>query len=160
MSDRDVHTPAEGAEGTDPTAGFSLHPRLEADTLALPVSLAQSIGPTDLCEVRLANDRRFPWVILIPRRAGVTELHDLSPADQQTLMAEITRIAAVLKQRFKADKVNVATLGNLVPQLHIHIVMRFTTDPAWPGPIWGHGTPEPYGEGEIERMQTHVERLL
>lgn len=121
---------------------FALDPRLEADTLeiaAWPLSL-----------VRLMNDRRFPWVILVPARAGAIEIVDLPPQDRTTLIEEVARASAAMRELFKPAKLNVAALGNVVPQLHVHVVARFTTDAAWPNPIWG--TPrEPYRFDEVER---------
>jgi len=117
---------------------FELHPRLAADTtLVLRWSLS--------C-VLLMNDRRWPWLILVPEQPDLSELHDLSPADRTTLMEEIAHASAALKQTTQAEKINVGALGNLVPQLHVHVVARRCDDPAWPGPIWGVGKPEPYGD--------------
>ena len=122
--------------------GFALDPRLEADTLEIAVF--------PLTVVRLMNDRRFPWVILVPARAGAIEIVDLSPADRATLIEEIARVSAAMRELFQPAKLNVAALGNVVPQLHVHVVARFTTDAAWPNPIWG--TPrEPYRFDEVER---------
>lgn len=121
---------------------FALDPRLEADTL--------EIAALPLAVVRLMNDRRFPWVILVPARAGAIEIVDLAPADRATLIEEIARVSAVMRELFRPAKLNVAALGNVVPQLHVHVVARFTTDAAWPNPIWG--TPrEPYRFDEVER---------
>jgi diadenosine tetraphosphate (Ap4A) HIT family hydrolase len=107
---------------------FTLHPRLAADTIAL--------GDWPLCRLLLMNDARFPWVILVPARPDLREIHDLPPAERATLIEEIARASALMQQAFKADKMNVAALGNQVPQLHIHIIARFAADPAWPNPVW------------------------
>lgn len=115
---------------------FQLHPRLEADTLA--------ICQLTLCEVRLMDDRRFPWLILVPRRVQITELHQLMPDDQQQLMIESSLASRVLELNFSLDKINVAALGNVVSQLHWHVVARRTDDPCWPGPVWGCGERQPY----------------
>lgn len=120
------------------TDDFTLDPKLAADTIAA--------GETELCLVRLARDARFPWAILVPKRPGCRELHDLAPADQILLMGEISHIAAAMQRAWGAKKTNVAALGNQVAQLHIHIVMRNPGDAAWPGPIWGVGAPETYTE--------------
>ncbi len=121
---------------------FRLDPTLKADTL--PVA---SIG---LCAVRLMNDRRFPWLILVPQRAGVTEIHDLTPLDQTMLTFEIATVSEHLKQVTNCHKINVAALGNQVSQLHVHVIARETADAAWPKPVWGAGTPVCYRDGEAE----------
>ena len=115
---------------------FTLDSRLAADTLP--------IGDLPLCSALLIDDARFPWFVLVPRRAGVTEVTDLSDEDATTLMGEIRVATRVMLELGKPDKVNVAALGNVVAQLHVHVVGRFRSDPAWPGPVWGHGTRAPY----------------
>ncbi|HEY2110919.1 MAG TPA: HIT domain-containing protein, partial [Dongiaceae bacterium] len=107
---------------------FTLHPRLAADTVAL--------GDWPLCRLLLMNDARFPWVILVPARPELREIHDLPPAERATLIEEIARASALMQQAFAADKMNVAALGNQVPQLHIHVIARVASDPAWPNPVW------------------------
>ena len=123
---------------------FELHARLAVDTL--PV--------TDwaLSRVRLMNDARFPWLILVPRRAGLAELHDLSHAEGLVLMDELRRASAGLKTATGAAKINVGALGNLVPQLHIHVVARNPGDAAWPGPVWGAGAAQPYAPGAADAL--------
>lgn len=108
---------------------FELHPRLAADTRVL--------GDLPLCRVLLAKESQYPWLILVPRVADLREIHHLVPAQQQQLMQESCAVATVMEQRLRPDKLNVAALGNLVPQLHLHHVARFIADKAWPGPIWG-----------------------
>lgn len=115
---------------------FVLHPRLAAGG-ALVTDLA-------LCRVLLKNDSRWPWLILVPRRGDLTELHQLNPQDAATLMEEIQRASAVLAALDGVTKVNVGALGNEVPQLHVHLVGRWSGDPAWPGPIWGFAGKAPY----------------
>jgi diadenosine tetraphosphate (Ap4A) HIT family hydrolase len=115
---------------------FILHPRLESDTTF--------IADWSLSRVLAMNDARYPWLVLVPRRADLTEIHDLSAADRAMLMEEIARASAALKSLSGAAKINVGALGNLVPQLHIHVVARNPGDFAWPGPVWGQGTAEPY----------------
>jgi len=115
---------------------FTLDSRLAADTLP--------IGDLPLCSALLLDDARFPWFVLVPRRAGVTEVTDLSDEDATALMGEIRVATRVMLELGKPDKVNVAALGNVVSQLHVHVVGRFRSDPAWPGPVWGHGTRAPY----------------
>lgn len=118
------------------TSSYRLHPQLEADT-ALVTRL-------QLCEVRRMNERRYPWLILIPRRHDISEIHELDPADQQQIWTEITATSVQLQAHTAADKMNIAALGNQVPQLHVHIIARFTGDPAWPDPVWGRFPPEPF----------------
>jgi len=118
---------------TDP---FPLDPRLAADTVA--------VGDLALCSVLLMDDARFPWLILVPRRERASEITDLSPEDAAMLMGEMRLATQVMLALAKPDKVNVAALGNVVAQLHVHVIGRFRSDPAWPGPVWGHGTRTPY----------------
>ncbi|MGD0142764.1 MAG: HIT family protein [Rhizomicrobium sp.] len=115
---------------------FVLHPRLEADTAFVADWL--------LSRVLAMNDARYPWLVLVPRSAGLSEIHDLSAADRAVLIEEIGRASARLKSLTGAAKINVGALGNLVPQLHVHVVARNPGDPAWPGPVWGHGERQPY----------------
>lgn len=125
-------------------ADFTLHPRLEADTAFV------ADGP--LSRLLLMNDARYPWLILVPRHTGLVELTDLSPPDRATLMDEIARAAQTLKHLTSAAKLNVGALGNLVPQLHVHIVARNPGDPAWPGPVWGHSPAVPYDDAARARF--------
>ena len=115
---------------------FSLHPQLAADTAR--------VADWGLSRVLLMNDARFPWLILVPRRAGLTELHDLKHGEGLVLIEEIRRASAGLKALTAAAKINVGALGNLVPQLHIHVVARSPEDATWPGPVWGQGARVPY----------------
>jgi len=125
---------------------FSLHPQLAADCL--------EIGDWPLCRLLRMNDRTYPWLILVPRRAGMREIIDLPRADQARLMEEIAVASDVLRRETGADKLNVAALGNAVPQLHVHVIGRFTTDPAWPRPIWGVVPPAPLDDtAESERLK-------
>jgi len=123
------------------TESFSLHERLAADTAP--------VAELTLCALRLMNDARFPWAVLIPRRPDIREIHQLTQADQRQLLAEITRVSAAMERAWRADKMNVAALGNMVPQLHIHVIARFEGDAAWPGPVWGAGSAAAYGEGAL-----------
>jgi diadenosine tetraphosphate (Ap4A) HIT family hydrolase len=118
------------------SSAFVLDPRLDADTLV--------VGDLGLCSVRLMNDARFPWLILVPRRPDLSEFTDLAPEDATRLMDEIRIATGVMLELAKPDKVNVGALGNIVAQLHIHVVGRFRSDPAWPGPVWGSGAAMPY----------------
>lgn len=106
-----------------------------------------------LCRVLLMNDRRFPWLILVPERDSVREIHELSAADRAVLIEEIARASEVLKRLFQPDKLNVGALGNIVPQLHVHVVARTAADPAWPGPVWGSGAAVAYQEKELEEIR-------
>ncbi len=131
---------------------FQLHERLAAETL--------EAGRWPLCRVLLMNDRTYPWLILVPERAGLKDLHDLAPADRGAVMAEIAKAARALQRLFKPDKINVAALGNVVPQLHVHVIARFTTDPAWPRPVWGVRPPEPYDEAGARETITRLARAF
>jgi diadenosine tetraphosphate (Ap4A) HIT family hydrolase len=108
---------------------FHLHQQLEAETVKL--------GAFALCDALLMKDANYPWVILVPRRAKVTEIFHLNESDQGLLIKESTFVAATMHALFAADKMNVAALGNIVPQLHLHHIVRRTTDQAWPQPVWG-----------------------
>lgn len=132
---------------------FSLHPSLENDTLL--------IGDLPLCRVLLMNNAHFPWLILVPRRAGLRELFELKPDDYKTVMNEVRGVAEKFATFCRADKINIAALGNMVPQLHIHIIARFATDPAWPNPVWNCGiAPAPYA-AEISAARTReIQGLL
>ncbi len=116
--------------------GFTLHSQLAADTV--------EVCDLSLAKVLLMNDSTYPWVILVPRQPNLREMHDLEPADQQALMQEITHVSKAMQAHFKADKMNVAALGNMVPQLHVHIIARFEDDAAWPGLVWGKVPSKPY----------------
>ncbi|MBS0193410.1 MAG: HIT domain-containing protein [Proteobacteria bacterium] len=115
---------------------FDLHPRLAADTAA--------VATLDLCELRLMDDARYPWLILVPRRAGARGLLDLVEADRALLLVEISRCAQMLQDLHTPTRINIALLGNQVSQLHAHVIARFEGDAAWPRPVWGVGTAEPY----------------
>ena len=123
---------------------FDLHPVLERDTV--PVTILA------LCRVLLMRDRRFPWLILVPERDGVREIVELAPADGGGLNEEVALASEVLRRLVQPDKLNVGALGNVVPQLHVHVVARFTADPAWPGPVWGSGAAEAYEQAELDDL--------
>ena len=133
-------------------SAFALNPRLEADTVP--------VGDLALSRVLLMNDARFPWLILVPRRAGARELTDLSPEDQASLLAEIAAASRVLQRLIHPHKLNTAAIGNVVAQLHIHVVARFADDVAWPAPVWGHGAREPYDEDESSGFVGLLQREL
>lgn len=109
-----------------------------------------------LCQVRLMDDARFPWLVLIPRRSGVSEIFDLGEEDQQRLWYEATQVGRMLKVLAKGDKLNIASLGNVVTQLHVHVVVRRRDDAAWPAPVWGHGEAEPYDLDGLASMRDHL----
>jgi len=115
---------------------FELHPQLAADSF--------EIGRLALSRVLLMNDSRFPWLILVPQRAGLVDLIDLKNSDYATCMGEIRRACEALREAFAPDKLNVAALGNVVPQLHVHAIARFRSDAAWPRPVWGGPPAPPY----------------
>jgi diadenosine tetraphosphate (Ap4A) HIT family hydrolase len=115
---------------------FQLHPQLAADCFAL--------GQFSLCRLLLMNESRYPWFILVPQRQTLTEIHQLSDDDQLLLIRESSLLARALEQAFKADKLNVAAIGNIVPQLHLHHIVRYRHDAAWPAPVWGKFKPLPY----------------
>ncbi|MCG6966101.1 MAG: HIT family protein [Chromatiaceae bacterium] len=120
---------------------FSLHPQLALD--------CHPVGDLALSQVLLLNDRRYPWVILVPRRAGIREIYELATDDRIMLLAESCRVGRFLMAVFDGTKLNVGALGNLVPQLHLHHVVRQVGDPAWPGPVWGHSAAAPYRAAEL-----------
>ncbi|PMR72116.1 HIT domain-containing protein [Billgrantia endophytica] len=109
-----------------------------------------------LCQLRLMDDTRFPWLILIPRRGGVSEVFDLDEADQQQLWREAATVGKMLKTLSGGDKLNVASLGNVVAQLHVHVVVRHRGDAAWPAPVWGHGEAVPYDLDSLAAMRGHL----
>lgn len=115
---------------------FVLDPRLEADT--------SELGELDLCKVLLMDDARFPWVVLVPKRADLVEIIDLGSTDLVRLIEEIATASGVLEAATSPHKLNVAALGNVVRQLHVHIIARFENDAVWPAPVWGKGEREPY----------------
>lgn len=110
--------------------------------------------------LHLANDNRYVWLILIPKIANVIELHELPPDVQTDIALKSNQLAAMLKNNFAADKINTATIGNIVSQLHIHIVARNEKDAAWPAPIWGHGTPVPYSADQLNARKGELHPLL
>lgn len=127
---------------------FKLDPQLARDT--------HDLGSLGLSRVLLMNDRRFPWLILVPQKAGLTELIDLDAPARSILLEEISRASEALRGELRPHKLNVAALGNMVRQLHVHVIARFASDAAWPKPVWGVGTAEPYAADEQVRL---VERL-
>jgi diadenosine tetraphosphate (Ap4A) HIT family hydrolase len=137
---RQGYGPASFRPEPMPEADFTLHPQLARDTLPL--------GDLPLSRVLLIDDATYPWLLLVPRRQGVTEITDLGSVERAHLMSEITEVADAVKAETGCDKLNIAALGNVVPQLHVHIIARFRSDAAWPRPVWGQVPPSPYGEAE------------
>jgi diadenosine tetraphosphate (Ap4A) HIT family hydrolase len=124
-----------------PTA-WSLHPQLERDTAF--------VGELALSRLLAMNDSNYPWLVLVPRRAGIIEIIDLDAPARAALMAEIAQVAAALKGLTRCDKLNVAAIGNVVPQLHVHVVARRQDDPAWPRPVWGAMPARPYAAADLQ----------
>ena len=131
---------------------FTLDSRLQQDTLVM--------GDFPLCRLLLMNDAKYPWFILVPRREAVSELFQLDTADQQQLWLETTRLAETLKDAFVADKMNVATLGNVVSQLHMHVIVRRREDQAWPAPVWGRHPARAYEAAEIFAIRERLRLVL
>jgi len=131
---------------------FALDPRLHQDTVP--------IGDFPLCRLLLSNDSNYPWFILVPRRDDISELFQLDVADQQQLWKETTLLAELLKDAFEADKLNVATLGNVVSQLHMHVIVRKRGDVAWPAPVWGKHPATPYQASEVAAVRERLRVLL
>ncbi|MCG8358691.1 MAG: HIT family protein [Kiloniellales bacterium] len=123
-------------------AAFKLHERLADDTV--------EVERWSLSRVLLMNDSSYPWLILVPQRPGLRDFHDLADDDLPVMTGEIVRASRLLQDSFQPHKINVAALGNQVPQLHVHVIARFTDDAAWPGPVWGVVPTAPYAEDALE----------
>jgi diadenosine tetraphosphate (Ap4A) HIT family hydrolase len=133
-------------------ADWSLHPQLDRDTA--------NLGDLPLSRVLVMDDANYPWVILVPRRANITEVVDLDEAEQTQLMAEVTRVAGALRTVTACHKLNIAALGNAVPQLHVHVIARFRTDAAWPKPVWGVVPARAYTHVELEKFVAALRQKL
>jgi diadenosine tetraphosphate (Ap4A) HIT family hydrolase len=131
---------------------FQLHPRLQEDCIP--------VGQFELCQVLLMNDSQYPWFILVPKINGLRELYQLSPAQQQQFMAESSYLSEQLAVLYQADKMNIAAIGNLVPQLHIHHIVRYETDVAWPAPVWGKFAAVPYEASQLAETLARVRGAL
>ncbi|MEW5756280.1 MAG: HIT family protein [Pseudomonadota bacterium] len=127
---------------------FTLDPILQRDTLVL--------GEFPLSLLLLMNDRNFPWFILVPRRAEISEIYQLTPDDQRQLIQESSHLAQQLAAAFQADKMNIAAIGNVVRQLHVHHIARYRHDPLWPAPVWGKLDPVPYTKKEIAELREKI----
>ncbi|AMQ90827.1 MULTISPECIES: HIT domain-containing protein [Marinobacter] len=131
---------------------FQLHERLAADT--------HHLGYSRLCEILLMNDSTWPWIILVPAVPDIREIYQLDHKQQVRLLEESSTLSQGMMELFRGDKMNVAALGNMVPQLHLHHIVRFEGDPAWPGPVWGKLPPVPYAEEELEEIRARLKPLL
>ncbi|ANG62390.1 histidine triad (HIT) protein [Marinobacterium aestuarii] len=131
---------------------FELHPQLAQDCIPL--------GDFALCRLLLINDANYPWFVLVPRRSGVSEIYHLSSEDQVQLMRESCFLAENLADAFVARKMNVASLGNMVPQLHLHHIVRFEKDPAWPGPVWGKLPARTYTAEQVAGIRKKLQALM
>jgi diadenosine tetraphosphate (Ap4A) HIT family hydrolase len=134
------------------TKPFRLHPQLEQDCIR--------IGRFDLCQLLMMNDSLYPWFILVPEKADVTEIYQLDKLDRIQLIEESSFLAKNLSELFLADKMNIGAIGNLVPQLHIHHIVRYKTDKVWPAAIWGKSEKIPYTEKEINDKKILVRNQL
>ncbi|RDS85732.1 HIT domain-containing protein [Dyella psychrodurans] len=123
---------------------FMLDARLQADTVP--------VASLEMCNVLLMNDARYPWLILVPRETGLVEISDLGDQAQQRLWREVNRAAKALREIAPCDKINIGALGNIVRQLHVHVVARREGDAAWPGPVWGNGRAEPYSGDALQSL--------
>ncbi len=131
---------------------FELHPDLRRDGFA--------VGKFPLCHLLVMNDANFPWFILVPTRPDVREIYQLNNADQQQLLRESSYLAQQLAVEFNADKMNIAALGNITPQLHLHHIVRYRSDPAWPKPVWGQQPATPYTATQRAELIARLKRCL
>ena len=131
---------------------FELSSALERDSIL--------VGHFSLCQLRLMDDAQFPWFVLIPQRNNVTEIYQLVEEDRQQLLMESCLLAEALRDAFSADKLNIAALGNQVPQLHLHHIVRYANDPCWPGPIWGRFPAVPYDKEKLAGILRKIKLLL
>lgn len=131
---------------------FELDAQLERDTVA--------VGRFPLSLILMSRDANYPWCILVPQREAMREIHHLGEEDRVQLLNESCHLAEVMVDLYTPDKMNVAVLGNRVPQLHVHHVARFETDPAWPGPVWGAAEPKPYADKELRSRVEHLQYAL
>lgn len=129
-----------------------IHPQLRDDCLIL--------GHLGLCHLLLVLDANYPWFILVPDREGITEIHQLDEADQQQLMRESVLLSRVLETAFSPDKLNIAALGNMVPQCHLHHIVRYRTDASWPAPVWGRVPVKEYSQEALLRVAATVKQAL
>jgi diadenosine tetraphosphate (Ap4A) HIT family hydrolase len=123
---------------------WTLHPQLLHDTV--------NLGDLPLSRVLVMNDANYPWLVLVPRKGDITEVIDLDDSEQTQLMREVAQAARALREVTECHKLNIAALGNMVPQLHVHIIARFRNDPAWPKPVWGVAPPRHYDRAELHNF--------
>jgi diadenosine tetraphosphate (Ap4A) HIT family hydrolase len=131
---------------------FKLHPQLQKDSIF--------VCDLTLCRVLLANDCQYPWLILVPMRNDIKEVIDLTEDEQQLLWQESAKVSRMMRDCYHPDKLNIASLGNMVPQLHVHHVARFTADPAWPGPVWGAHAAINYPSGQLDQIIADIKEQL
>ncbi|WP_027605534.1 MULTISPECIES: HIT domain-containing protein [Pseudomonas] len=131
---------------------FALDQRLQQDTLV--------IGDFPLCRLLLSDDSNYPWFILVPRINGISEVFQLDVADQQILWKETTLLAQLLNEGLGADKMNIGALGNVVSQLHVHVIVRKRDDAAWPAPVWGKHPARPYTDEQVAAIRVRLRALL
>ena len=135
-----------------PPPKWALHPRLAKDTI--------NIGDLPLSQVLVIKDANYPWLLLVPRRLEVSEIIDLDEVEQAQLMTEIARVARALKEITGCDKLNIAALGNVVPQLHVHVIARRESDAAWPRPVWGVVPALAHDKEELESFISAIRRKI
>ena len=135
-----------------PESAWSLHSQLTKDTI--------DIGDLPLSRVLVIKDANYPWLLLVPRRDGASEIIDLDEVEQAQLMTEISRVARALKEVTQCDKLNIAALGNLVPQLHVHVIARRSSDVAWPRPVWGVAPAVPHDAAEVQHFISALRRKI
>lgn len=133
-------------------SGFVLAPEIERDSIWL--------SDWPLCQLRVQNDTNYPWFILIPRREAMVEIIDLTVAEQGQLWRESAHLSVFLKTEFQAKKLNIAALGNMVPQLHLHHIVRYQNDAAWPAPVWGKVTAQAYSETALQQLKQKLALLI
>ncbi len=134
------------------TMTFQLHPRLQQDCI--------TIGHFELCRLLMMNDSQYPWFILVPEKADMSEIYQLTKPDRELLTEESSYLAENLAELYHADKMNIAAIGNMVPQLHIHHIVRYQTDRAWPAPVWGKFDAVPYTEQQITDNLARLRKQL
>jgi diadenosine tetraphosphate (Ap4A) HIT family hydrolase len=134
------------------STAWSLHFQLQKDTI--------DIGDLPLCRVLVIKDAQYPWLLLVPRRPEIVEIIDLDEVEQAQLMTEISRVARALKEVTKCDKLNIAALGNVVPQLHVHVIARRSSDAAWPRPVWGVMPPLAHDAEEVQNFISALRRKI
>jgi diadenosine tetraphosphate (Ap4A) HIT family hydrolase len=131
---------------------FQLHPRLQQDTI--------TIGQFNLSRLLLCNDNQYPWFILVPQRQGISEIYQLNLQDQQQLQEESSLLTEILADLFHADKMNLAAIGNIVPQLHIHHIVRYKNDIAWPATVWGKFDAVSYSKEQQQKIISQIRTAL